>query len=182
MSCCLKCIVLWNSSKVHPMHLQLESIYRQRTTQELQILTMDYVILIFVFSFLYHNNVVMCFFFWCQTTSKSVTVNPIQSLSINIPHTAMCKFVLLKWIYGIHNKCSLLHFNTVTVIQTVAIVYIRKKRSNYNNIYNDLLYLKCSLSKHRIKALYLIILYQTYQKKKKKSSWLTLNFEWCLGV
>ncbi len=25
-----------------------------------------------------------------------------QSLSINIPHTVMCKFVLLKWIYGIH--------------------------------------------------------------------------------
>ncbi len=47
-----------------------------------------------------------------------------RSLSINIPHRVMCTFVLLKWIYGIHKKCSLLHFNTVTVIQTVVIVYI----------------------------------------------------------
>ncbi len=48
-----------------------------------------------------------------------------QSLSINIPHTVMCKFALLKWICGINKKRSLLHFSTVTVIQTVAIVYIR---------------------------------------------------------
>ncbi len=44
-----------------------------------------------------------------------------QSLSINIPRTVKC-FVLLKWIYGIHKKCSLSAFQyTVTVIQTVAI-------------------------------------------------------------
>ncbi len=67
----------------------------------------------------------VCFCFFWQTTSKSVTVNSILSISINIPHKVMCKFVLLKWIYGIHKKCRLLDFNTVTVIQTVAIVYIR---------------------------------------------------------
>ncbi len=33
--------VLWNSSKVHLMILQLESIYIQRITQEIQIVTMD---------------------------------------------------------------------------------------------------------------------------------------------
>ncbi len=83
---------------------------------------------IFLFSFLYHNDVVIyiyIFFFFGQITSKSVTVNPIQSLSINIPHKVMCTFVLLKWIYGIHMKCSLLHLSSVTVIQTVVIVYIR---------------------------------------------------------
>ncbi len=56
---------------------------------------------------------------------KSVTVNYILSLSINIQHTVMCTFVLLKWIYVIHKKCGLLGFNTVTVILTVAIIYIR---------------------------------------------------------
>ncbi len=123
-------IVLWNSSKVHLINLQLESIYRQRTTQELQILTMDFLFLFsplctYFFFFSFHNDVVMCLFYFFQTTSKSVTVNHIQSFSINIPHTVMCTFVLLKWIYGIHKKYSLLHFSTVTVIQTVAIVYIR---------------------------------------------------------
>ncbi len=54
----------------------------------------------------------MFFYFYGQTTSKSVTVNHIQSFSINIPHTVMCTFVLLKWIYGMHKKCSLLHFST----------------------------------------------------------------------
>ncbi len=70
----------------------------------------------------------MCLFilFFGQTTSKSVTVNHIQSFSINILHTVMCQFIVLKWIYGIHKKRSLLHFSTVTVIQTVAsIVYSR---------------------------------------------------------
>ncbi len=65
------------------------------------------------------------YFVFGQTTSKSVTVNHIQSFSINIPHRVVCTFVLFKWIYGINKKCSLLHFSTVTVIQTVVIVYIR---------------------------------------------------------
>ncbi len=62
------------------------------------------------FFFFYHNDVVLSI---------------LSSLSINTPHTVVCKFVLLNWIYGIHKKCSLLHFNTVTVIQTVVIVYLR---------------------------------------------------------
>ncbi len=46
-----------------------------------------------------------------------------KSLSINIPHTVMCKCVLLKWIYGIPKKRCCLNFSTVTVIQTVSINY-----------------------------------------------------------
>ncbi len=53
---------------------------------------------IFLFSFLYHNDVVMLLLLlFCQITSKSVTVNPIQSLSINIPHTVMCTFEMDIW-------------------------------------------------------------------------------------
>ncbi len=57
-----------------------------------------------LFLFIYLFIIIIIYF--CQTTSKSVTVNHIQSFSINIPHTEMCKFIFLKWIYGIHKKCS----------------------------------------------------------------------------
>ncbi len=84
-----------------------------------------FVNLILLLLLLLYYIIITIFYFFCQITSKSVTVNPIQSLSINIPHTVMCTFILLKWIYDIHKKYSLLHFSTVTVIQTVVIVYIR---------------------------------------------------------
>ena len=59
-----------------------------------------------VFSFLYRNDMV------CQQitvqTVKSVNVNLVQSLAIKLPRTLRCN----------------LHF-TITVIKTLAIVYIR---------------------------------------------------------
>ncbi len=111
--------VLWNSSKVH-----LTSIWQHK----LQILKVDFYIFIFAFvpTFFvfsisqWHCNVIIYFF--GQTTNRSVTVNHIQSFSINILHTVMYTFVHLK---NIHKKSSPLHFSTVTVIQTVAMVYIR---------------------------------------------------------
>ncbi len=64
-----------------------------------------------------HYDVVMCFCCCCFLVRPlvKVTVNHIQSFSINSPHTVMCTFVLLKWIYGIHisafhpNCCHSLH-------------------------------------------------------------------------
>ncbi len=83
------------------MNLQLESIYRQRTT-ELQILTVDFLIFIFtfvpIFLFLFYftMDVVKCLFifYFCQTTSKSVSVNHIQSFSIISLHKVcvICTF------------------------------------------------------------------------------------------
>ncbi len=94
----------------------------------------DFLIFIFVVMCL---NCFKMFYFFYQTTSKSVTVNHIQSFSIKIPRTVMCTFVLLKWICGIHKKHSLLHFSTVTVIQTDAIVYIKQYYSNRVLCYID---------------------------------------------
>ncbi len=37
-----------------------------------------------------------------------------QSLSINIPLTVMCKCVLLKWLYGIHNNTAFQYSNCHT--------------------------------------------------------------------
>ncbi len=37
-----------------------------------------------------------------STISSIIQAFRNKSLSINTQHTVMCKFVLLKWIYGIH--------------------------------------------------------------------------------
>ncbi len=89
--------------------------YRQRTTQELNKsnnrLSHLYFHLcahILFFSILQWSCNV-CFF--VQTNSKIVTVNHIQSFSINIPHTVMCKLVLLKWIYMAYMRSSAFCFS-----------------------------------------------------------------------
>lgn len=36
--------------------------------------------------------------------------NPVKSLAMRFQHTVMCNFVLLKLMYAIQKKCSLVHF------------------------------------------------------------------------
>ncbi len=147
------------------MNLQLESIYRQRTTQKLQILTVDehpekyqgqqmrgrrgvrmcggteakqrkkqkrprtgahikYGPLLWtMLSIMAYNGWRVQLNIGRSTISSIIPTFRKKSLSINIPHTVMCKCVLLKWIYGIPKKRCCLNFSTVTVIQTVSINY-----------------------------------------------------------
>ncbi len=100
---------------------------QRRISDEIRATIVDHVVnhglqwLRWVSSVCLSNFAFSPYFFFFSISQWRCTVNPIQSLSINTPHTVVCKFVLLNWIYDIHKKCSLLHFNTLTVIQTVAI-------------------------------------------------------------
>ncbi len=87
--------------------------------------------------------------FFCSISQWCCTVNLIQSLSINTPHTVVCKFVLLKWYMAYIRSavfCISIHYchpncchSLPQVILTESTVILTSWLSILNNAQNQLL-------------------------------------------